>query len=433
MNDLITRMRRDWDARAAEDAKYYVACQRRNQDDAEFDLGAPDIVARMRRDYPFLPAATADERRFLEIGCGLGRLMLSLAQDCAEIHGVDISGEMVAAARRRLACIPHAHCHVTENNDLAAFGDASFDFVYSYAVFQHIPDRALVYRYIDEAFRVLRPGGVFTGHFNGAPPVELRCDTWVGVWIAEDDLLAYAREKGWQALSSEGPNTQYLWLTMKKPASPLGLSGASLAATIDWVHGPDDGAELIAGGPRGFATMAVRGLPDDCCSVNDLSVQVGAARAPIRYIGAIQPGSWRQINFQLPESAPAGSADVSLSWRGRTVSNAAGVLVRRGAAMPLRLVSITDGIEILQEDLIECGVMQVNLEGCRDIRSLQAALAGQALEPAQTFCVDPLSRRYQANFRVPEGLSGRQVVSISVDGQDLPPHEIEVQRREAPR
>jgi len=63
MGDPIERMRRDWDDRARSDAKYYVACQRRNQSDEDFDRGAADILARARRDYPHLPKAETGARR----------------------------------------------------------------------------------------------------------------------------------------------------------------------------------------------------------------------------------------------------------------------------------------------------------------------------------------------------------------------------------
>lgn len=50
MENVIERMRRDWDARATVDAKYYTAFQRRNQDDGKYDQGAADVLGRIRRD-----------------------------------------------------------------------------------------------------------------------------------------------------------------------------------------------------------------------------------------------------------------------------------------------------------------------------------------------------------------------------------------------
>ena len=59
-----------------------------------------------------LPGERARARRALEIGCGPGRLLKPMAEKFGEIHGVDVSDEMIGLARRRLTEIPHAHAHV---------------------------------------------------------------------------------------------------------------------------------------------------------------------------------------------------------------------------------------------------------------------------------------------------------------------------------
>ena len=138
------RMREDWNARAAEDAHYYVAFGRRNQSGEEFFDTAREQVRGLMLEMRRLPAARARARRALEIGCGPGRLMKPLSAAFGEIHGVDISDQMIERARENLAGIPHAHPHHAPNSNLEAFADESFDFVYSYAVFQHIPSREVV-------------------------------------------------------------------------------------------------------------------------------------------------------------------------------------------------------------------------------------------------------------------------------------------------
>ncbi len=61
---------------------------------------------------------------------------------------MDVSDEMIRLARDRLRDIPHAHVHATNGANLGQFADGSFDFVYSYAVFQHIPSREVVLEYM---------------------------------------------------------------------------------------------------------------------------------------------------------------------------------------------------------------------------------------------------------------------------------------------
>ncbi|HOK45812.1 MAG TPA: class I SAM-dependent methyltransferase [Bryobacteraceae bacterium] len=422
--DVVARMRRDWDARAAENAKYYVACQKCEQSDAEFYSGAPEIIARVRRDYVFLPQP-APECRFLEIGCGLGRLMFSLAADCREIHGVDISPEMIAIARDKLRDIPNARFTVAENSDLSAYPDSYFDLAYSYAVFQHIPDRAVIFRYLDETLRVLRPGGVFIGHFNGAPPAESRCDTWVGCWVSSDELFKYARDRGWQVLCREGADSPYLWLTMKKPAASTPLRGP-VSARIITVAAADGGRTLVAGGPMGFATLYATGIPAECCCLTRLSASIGSTPVPPCYLGPASADQPRQINIQVLEETPAGEHDLVLLFDGRPVSEPVRVSVKPRPPVAPRLVAVTDGKNILTRNVITSGIMQLNLEECRDIGSLEIAIAGRPVAHSPAFCVNPLSRYYHVNVPAPEGIFGKQTLQVSVDGQQLAPVEIEI-------
>src|SRR6185369_11878553 len=152
---VLERMRADWNERAGEDAYYYVAFGRREQGDDEFFATGDDTVRGLEADFKRLRGRDAA----LEIGCGPGRLMRPLSRHFAEIHGVDVSDEMIALARERLRDTPNAHLHVSDGASLAEFPDETFDFVYSYAVFQHVPSREIVAAYMRETHRVLKTGG----------------------------------------------------------------------------------------------------------------------------------------------------------------------------------------------------------------------------------------------------------------------------------
>src|SRR4029077_15688002 len=138
--DILETMRSDWNQRAPEDAYYYVAFAHPGQATEDFQPTAAIILPMLTAEFRRLPAAPADCTA-LEVGCGPGRLMLPMSRHCAEVHGVDVSDEMIAHARKLLINAPNAHPHVGNGTDLAMFPDQSFDFVYSYAVFQHIPNK----------------------------------------------------------------------------------------------------------------------------------------------------------------------------------------------------------------------------------------------------------------------------------------------------
>src|SRR3984885_15075014 len=230
-NSVSERMRADWNQRAREDAHYYVAFGGRDQDEAEFHATATDVLRSIEAQLKRLPGnVNRRARRALEIGCGPGRLVKPLSRHFGEIHGVDVSDEMIRLARQRLADIPHAHFHATNGASLAQFVDLSFEFVYSYAVFQHIPSRDVVLEYMREIRRVLKPGGIFHGQFNGlSHPGDT--NTWSGVVFSAADIRAFTREHGLQLLNLDGEHTQYMWTTWRRAMSAL-ASGKELTPEI---------------------------------------------------------------------------------------------------------------------------------------------------------------------------------------------------------
>src|SRR5207245_1462514 len=102
----------------------------------------------------------------------------------SEIHGVDVSDEMIRLAAEKLKDVPHAFPTRTDGAGLGLYSDAFFDFVYSYAVFQHIPSRDVVFSYLTEARRVLKPDGILRCQINGLPPTAKQYTTWEGVRIS---------------------------------------------------------------------------------------------------------------------------------------------------------------------------------------------------------------------------------------------------------
>ena len=101
----------------------------------------------------------------LNIGCGVGRVERYLAPLVAQLWAVDISGEMIAQARERLRGLSNVHLREVSNDEfLRSFDSQSFDLVFSFLVLQHL-DKEDAARYLQDARRVLKPGGVFVGQF----------------------------------------------------------------------------------------------------------------------------------------------------------------------------------------------------------------------------------------------------------------------------
>lgn len=101
----------------------------------------------------------------LNIGCGVGRVEKYLAPHVREMVSVDVSGEMIARARERLAGLTSVRLREIGNDEfLRAFEADRFDLVFSYLVLQHLA-REDAFAYLRDAFRVLKPGGVLLVQF----------------------------------------------------------------------------------------------------------------------------------------------------------------------------------------------------------------------------------------------------------------------------
>jgi SAM-dependent methyltransferase len=215
-DEQLEKMRRDWDARARENARYYVNTERTDwTDDAFFASGEQQITEDILTDMENIcQGREPRQMRVLEIGCGAGRITRALARLFGEVHAVDISGEMVAAARRALADLPNAHIYQNNGCDLSVIPARDFDFAYSAIVFQHIPSREIIENYVREVHRLLRPGALFKFWVQGDPRAESSPDdTWLGVPFTDAEAVAMAQRCGFDPRYRHGAGNQYfiLW------------------------------------------------------------------------------------------------------------------------------------------------------------------------------------------------------------------------------
>jgi SAM-dependent methyltransferase len=93
----------------------------------------------------------------LDFGCGVGRLTQALGGHFASCVGIDISESMI---RKAQVLNKLSQCRYVQNSEVRLpFLDATFSFIYSNIVLQHIPPRPAK-EYLHEFMRVLAPGGV---------------------------------------------------------------------------------------------------------------------------------------------------------------------------------------------------------------------------------------------------------------------------------
>jgi len=104
----------------------------------------------------------------LEIGCGTGLLLLRVAPGCQHYVGMDFAPSVLMRLREQLAqredLLGKVELLERPADNFEGFAENSFSTVIVNSVAQHFPSQAYLTRVIENAVRVVRPGGhVFVG------------------------------------------------------------------------------------------------------------------------------------------------------------------------------------------------------------------------------------------------------------------------------
>lgn len=226
---LLKKMQEDWDERARVNARYFINTARSDWTDEEFFRSGEQTVAEeiLTDMVNICQGKEPKQMRVLEIGCGAGRVTRALAKLFGEVHGVDVSGEMVALAREALKDFPNAFVYQNNGTDLSVLPpELVFDFAFSSIVFQHIPSREIIENYVREVHRVLRPGALFKFQVQGDTRVRSSPeDTWIGVPFSEEQAVEMALRCGFEPRYRHGAGQQYFWLWFFKTGEPQSPGG----------------------------------------------------------------------------------------------------------------------------------------------------------------------------------------------------------------
>ena len=213
--EYLARMRQDWEQRALENPRYFIATANRDWNDQDFYAsGEQSLAAYILNDLDNIcQGRDPRQMRILEIGCGAGRETCAFARMFGEVHAVDISAEMVRLARAAASHLQNVHIYQNNGTDLSILPQLEFDFAYSHLVFQHIQSREIIRNYVREVHRLLKPGALFKFQvqgfvtWRGAKPG----DTWFGVPFSEKQIMRLAADCGFESRYREGAGQQDFW------------------------------------------------------------------------------------------------------------------------------------------------------------------------------------------------------------------------------
>ena len=159
---MLRKLRRHWERFGRQDP-FWAALTWKEKSDGrwsaeEFFRNGEVVVGNLLNRAAELGVEIPRERA-LDFGCGPGRLTQALAGRFESVDGVDIARSMIANARRFNRHGDRCRYHVNASADLRRFDDATFTFVCSLLVLQHMKPE-FTRRYVREFMRVLAPGGV---------------------------------------------------------------------------------------------------------------------------------------------------------------------------------------------------------------------------------------------------------------------------------
>lgn len=155
--------RRRWEGFAKTNPEFYIWTDVAHGD---------DFAASGRRDAERILALCEPHLKgrevVLEIGCGMGRLLLPMAERFERAVGVDISATMLGHLKERCAAAGVGNVTGALTED-AWDREPVLDLAYSHIVFQHIGNWGDISDYFRRVAGALAPGGVFYAQFDTRP------------------------------------------------------------------------------------------------------------------------------------------------------------------------------------------------------------------------------------------------------------------------
>ncbi len=155
-----------WEAFARKDAEFYILGRSVPEGDAQalhefFESGRGTVSWMLDEVAGDLPGRDLA----IEIGCGVGRLLIPMAERFSQVVGVDVAPTML----RKLS----ANCdRIGIDNAEPMLADEPWerrgeaDLVYSWLVFQHVGGFGLIESTVRRLTRTLKPGGVALLQFD---------------------------------------------------------------------------------------------------------------------------------------------------------------------------------------------------------------------------------------------------------------------------
>jgi len=213
--ESIVESKDKWNRLSKENARYVVMTDfGEGITEEQFRLsGKGDYESLVKEDEILRSLSDWKNKKILEIGCGIGRITEFLSGAFGEVSGVDISEEMIQTGKKRLAEKTNVHLHSTDGLEYP-FPNTSFDMVFSFITFQHMPDKNTVRKNIEEVTRVLKSDGIAKIQLRGLP--TKKSEWFYGPSFTPNEAKKMIKGLPVDIIKMDGEGQRYFWVWLKK-------------------------------------------------------------------------------------------------------------------------------------------------------------------------------------------------------------------------
>lgn len=213
----IAESKNKWNKLASKNSRYFVMTDLgEGITETEFRETGEKDFKELVWDDDFIKDRLGDfkEKIALEIGCGTGRITEFLSRYFKKVFAVDISEKMIEEGRQRLKDATNIEFAAINGMQYPTIDDSSIDFVFSYIVFQHMPNKKVIKKNFEEIKRVLKNDGIAKIQVRGLPTNKF--NWFYGPSFTQKEVEKLTAETGMKLLKTDGENKRYFWLWLSK-------------------------------------------------------------------------------------------------------------------------------------------------------------------------------------------------------------------------
>jgi ubiquinone/menaquinone biosynthesis C-methylase UbiE len=141
------------------------------------------------------------------------RMTEFMARDFKNVLAVDVSGEMIKLAKKRLETANNISLFETDGETFP-FATNSIDFIFSFLVFQHVPDKKIIEKNFTDIYRVLKEDGIFKVRIRGVKTIQKQW--YSGADYNLESATQLCKQTGFELIHYDGVGTSRFWLWLSK-------------------------------------------------------------------------------------------------------------------------------------------------------------------------------------------------------------------------